>query len=282
MGGNIMKRISLSVLVMFLLVIFGCSSHLENSETPGFVKPRLESKPRILFPKIAKEENYSGDVKALLYISETGAVDKVDILESSGYDVLDQAAVDYFKKFIFKPATGNGKPISCRAIWDMKFKLSDQESTAKDYVKEIMELYNEVATATGEDKDEIKDKILSMHNKFVNSMWNSVNFNEIVAKVVLPDIASDWANLSKAYPLDFILYHDFNVRFPDYHDSSEVKKELVNSLNSDIKYIIQVPASTNGTSSQKQELIYKIKKFVETNYPELLNKVFGFDKVINS
>jgi len=281
-GGVIMKRIFLSVLVMLLLLIYGCSSHLENSESPDFVAPSLESKPRILFPKIAEEENYSGNVKALLYISETGIVYKVDVLESSGYDVLDKAAVDYFTRFIFNPATGNGNPISCRAIWDMQFNLVDQESDAEDYVEEILDLYNEVTIAVGEEKNKIQDNIFSLHNQFVINMWNSANFNETVSKVVSPKIAQEWANVSNAYPLAFLLYHDFTVRFTDYYNLSEVKEELVNSLKSDIQYINQIQVKTNGTSAQKQELIQKIKIFVKAKYPELLKEDLGLDKAINS
>jgi TonB family protein len=259
----------------------GCSSQLENTESQGFVEPSLENKPRLLYPKIAEEENYSGDVKALIYISETGVVSKVDVLESSGYDILDEAAVDYFKRFIFKPATGNGKPISCRAIWNIQFNLVDQKSNAKDYVEEILDLFNEVAVAAGEEKNEIQDNIFSLHKQFVNSMWNSANFNATIAKVVSPEIVKEWTNGLNGYPLSFLLYHDFTARFPDYHNLSEVKKELENSLKSDIEYINQSPARSNGTSVQ-QELLNKIKRFVETNYPNLLNDNLGFDGVINS
>ena len=277
-----MKEIFISIAIMFVRLIFGCSSQLESMKSQGFVEPSLESKPRIIFPKIAEEENYSGDVKALLYISENGSVYRVDVLESSGYKVLDEAAVDYFKRFVFNPATGNGKPISCRAIWDMKFSLVDQKSNAKDYVEEILDLYNEVTVADGDEKDEILDNIFSLHKQFINSMWNSLNFNASVAKVVLPNIAEEWANESNTYPLVFILYHDFNVRYPDYHNSEDINKEIRNSLKSDIEYIIKSPARSNGDSAHKKELLQKIKIFVEMNYPELLNEDLDFDRSINS
>jgi TonB family protein len=281
-GGVTMKRIMLSILTLFLLYVFSCSSQLEQTESQDFVEPTLESKPRISFPRIAEEENYSGNVKVLLYVSETGIVNKVDILESSSYAVLDEAAVDYFKRFVFNPARGKGKPISSRVIWDINFNFVDKESNANDYVEDVMDLYNEVSVAAGEEKNEIQDKIFSLHNQFVNSMWNSANFNATITKVVSPNLTQEWSNVSKTYPLTFLLYHDFSLRFPDYHNSSEVNKELMNALKSDISYINQIPVRTNGTIEQKQELVKRIKKFIEMNYPEYLNSEREIDIQLNS
>ena len=277
-----MNRIYLSFLVMFLLLIFGCSSQLEQSESQDFVEPILESKPRISFPKLAEEKNYSGNVKALLYVSETGIVKKVDILESSGYTVLDEAAVDYFKRFVFNPARGNGKSISCRVVWDIKFDFVDKESNARDYVEDVIILYDEVSLARGKEGNRIQDKIFSLHNQFVNSMWNSTNFNATITKVVSPEIAEEWKISEYTYPLSFLLFHDFVVRFPDYDNIVEVKKTLVNSITSDIKYINQNQAWNSESEVERQELLKKIKAFMERNYPEYLNSEREIDIQLNS
>ncbi len=63
------------------------------------------------YPPLAVQSGIEGEVTVKIFVSESGKVIKVKINKSSGYLVLDSAAVDYSKKLRFKPARQNGNPV---------------------------------------------------------------------------------------------------------------------------------------------------------------------------
>lgn len=72
-------------------------------------KPLKITKPR--YPIIARKMRYEGAVVLDIEVLPDGSVGKVKIVESSGYEVLDKAAVKEVKKWKFIPAVRNGKPV---------------------------------------------------------------------------------------------------------------------------------------------------------------------------
>jgi len=264
-----MKTIIKLLAFLFLLINFGCSNYYDDLQNEGFTNPTIKYQPRLLYPKAAQENSYSGKTEIVLLVSKTGKVDDVQIVKSSGYKVLDSAAVDYSKNLVFNPALVHGQPISSRVKWSVNFKFSNQLLTSESYVQQVRELYNYANSLTGSRRDDVIDKILDLHDQFVNSMWDGPTFNNTIEQVLLPRTSAGWDTLWDGYPLSFFVYQDFIQRYPDYKNLSVVKDKLEKCLWTDIQYIEQDSRNNNVTDKMKEALIMKIKNFIKNNYPDI-------------
>ena len=66
------------------------------------------------YPAASKRMGETGKVMVRAYIDENGAVQDIQLKTSSGYDRLDQAALDTVRRWRFKPGTSNGV---ARPMW---------------------------------------------------------------------------------------------------------------------------------------------------------------------
>jgi len=60
------------------------------------------------YPSRARRMGYEGIVMLKVLVDENGRVDDLTLLESSGYAILDQAALSAVKKWLFEPGTESG------------------------------------------------------------------------------------------------------------------------------------------------------------------------------
>jgi TonB family protein len=86
--------------------------------------PNYELNPKPEYPQIAKRRGYEGLVILNVFVLESGNVGKVEIRKSSGYDVLDNSALDAVKKWVFIPGKRNGHPTSSWVVVPIRFDLT--------------------------------------------------------------------------------------------------------------------------------------------------------------
>lgn len=84
-----------------------------NSEIT-ITNPELISKGDPFYPLDALKNNVEGKVGVKLFIDNDGKVIRSLVEKSSGYSVLDNAAMEYSSRLKFTPAIVNNKPIN---IW---------------------------------------------------------------------------------------------------------------------------------------------------------------------
>jgi protein TonB len=77
---------------------------------PAAPDDRFRNRPPI-YPLEAQNRGEHGSVTLLIHVSDNGTTSGVDILESSGVDLLDQAAVAAVKKWRFHPALKQGQAV---------------------------------------------------------------------------------------------------------------------------------------------------------------------------
>jgi len=83
------------------------------------------------YPAAAKKDNVQGAVWVKTLIDEQGKVAKV-IIQKSDAEVLNQAAVDAVKQWVFKPAVMKGKPVAVWVSIPFRFVLAaDKEKSPK-------------------------------------------------------------------------------------------------------------------------------------------------------
>ena len=77
----------------------------------------------------AAKERVEGTVRIRVLVTTEGTVAKVNVVNSSGNDALDDSAVTCAKKWRFKPALLNGKVIAAWTAFDLNFHLNPAAPT---------------------------------------------------------------------------------------------------------------------------------------------------------
>ncbi len=85
--------------------------------------PELIQSPPPAYPQIAIQRRWEGTVLLRLSITTEGRVGQVEILSSSGYDVLDGEAIRAVRAWRFVPAIRNGYPVSSFVRLPVRFEL---------------------------------------------------------------------------------------------------------------------------------------------------------------
>lgn len=89
------------------------------------VAARLVNRTPPRYPDAARRASQSGVVHLRLQVSTDGKVKLVDVVESSGYPLLDASAVAAAKLWRFEPATENGHPVAEWRRVAVEFRLED-------------------------------------------------------------------------------------------------------------------------------------------------------------
>ena len=77
-----------------------------------------------VYPKLSRKRKEQGTVQLLLLVKRDGQVADIKIQHSSGFDRLDQAAVQAVKKWQFTPAKQDGKAIDYWYEMPINFSLN--------------------------------------------------------------------------------------------------------------------------------------------------------------
>ncbi|HEY4043051.1 MAG TPA: energy transducer TonB [Rhodopila sp.] len=85
---------------------------------PAMPDDRFRNRPPI-YPREAAARGQQGAVLVLIHVSAAGLATGVDVVESSGVSVLDQAAVSAVRKWHFHPAMQAGRAVP----FDMPFRI---------------------------------------------------------------------------------------------------------------------------------------------------------------
>ena len=80
--------------------------------------------PAPTYPPAAQLRKLQGRVVLKVHVLASGQPDSVDVAQSSGYDILDQAAVKAVTAWVFDPAKRGTKPIDGYVNVPINFKLS--------------------------------------------------------------------------------------------------------------------------------------------------------------
>lgn len=85
----------------------------------------VENNPKPSYPYFARTMNYEGLVVVRVEIAADGTAARIEIAESSGYNILDEAAVDTVKEWAFVPAMKDGIAITTWLEIPIRFMLTE-------------------------------------------------------------------------------------------------------------------------------------------------------------
>jgi protein TonB len=75
------------------------------------------------YPAMAVRQGWQGTVLLRVRVLQTGAVESVEVVKSSGKKVLDEAAIHTVERWVFAPSTRGSTPIDGFATVPIEFKL---------------------------------------------------------------------------------------------------------------------------------------------------------------
>ncbi len=81
-----------------------------------------------VYPRIAKQSGWEGTVLLRVAVQPNGRPDTITVQRSSGYEVLDKAAMNALKRWRFHPAKDGNIPIRSLVEIPIKFSLTKQRS----------------------------------------------------------------------------------------------------------------------------------------------------------
>lgn len=84
--------------------------------------------PNPEYPLKARRNNWEGVTVLKILIETDGLVGKVTVFQSSGYEILDKAAVKAVKRWRYRPVLKNGFAVTRQAQVRIKFVLEDEHA----------------------------------------------------------------------------------------------------------------------------------------------------------
>ena len=82
--------------------------------------------PKPHYPAVARQNGWQGRTVLRVEIRSDGRVGTVEVLRSSGYAVLDNAAIEAVRAGEFMPAHVGGKPVSSSVEVPIRFQLVER------------------------------------------------------------------------------------------------------------------------------------------------------------
>jgi TonB family protein len=90
---------------------------------PHEVEPKWLYKPLLEYPEAARSFEYEGSVIIKALLDRDGSVMRIAVMRSSGYPILDSAAVDYIARSKFSPALQHHQPVRVWIGQTITYKL---------------------------------------------------------------------------------------------------------------------------------------------------------------
>ena len=79
--------------------------------------------PKPVYPELARQRGQEGLVYLRASVDENGVLTRLAIEQSSGYSMLDEAALDAVKKWRFRPGNLEGRPVRGTVRIPVEFRL---------------------------------------------------------------------------------------------------------------------------------------------------------------
>jgi protein TonB len=86
-------------------------------------QPNFAVQAAHVYPPEAARRHQQGTIVLMLYINGSGALDKIEIVKSSGFPLLDEAAIREMKLSKFEPVKDGAIPIRSRAQASVTYRL---------------------------------------------------------------------------------------------------------------------------------------------------------------
>ena len=99
------------------------ASHADAPASSDPLPLASHARVRPEYPDISRKRGQEGLVRVLVHVDEKGIPEEAAVAQSSGFSLLDEAALKAVRKWRFTPGLRNGVPVRGRAIVPVEFRL---------------------------------------------------------------------------------------------------------------------------------------------------------------
>jgi len=217
----------------WFIVVFACGIWSCAGTHQRLKPPRLHSEMKLDYPLAAQMDHIEGAVDLGVFVSHTGLPLEVKLLKSSGYSVLDTAALAFTRKVNFEPAEVDGKNISAWTRLVLRYRLTEVPFDRSRWVGDVKHLQKQAtAEADGSAQEGIYRSLYTQYVGLINYADSrpDPSLNDLIRKVIDPSTEAYWQPFFKNYIAVFALWDDFLRRYANSSLAERVKEDLMDSL----------------------------------------------------
>lgn len=219
-------RYGIISIILFLLFM--------NCGTSRFRSPRVIDERKLDYPLSAMLDKVEGNVVVGVFVSADGTAEEVRLLESSGNDDLDNAALEFAKGVKFEPALLDEEPVGAWTKLVMRYKLSEVFFEHDKWFTDVNLLLDRAKKEQDADKKEsilksVYSKYYGMIN-YVERNPDDLSVNGLIRRVVLDSVYNRYRDVARVTQIPFALFEDFVSRFPDSQIVPKAREDLVLQL----------------------------------------------------
>ncbi|MFT3931376.1 MAG: energy transducer TonB [Spongiibacteraceae bacterium] len=104
------------------------ASSSQSAERADMVEPRFDAdylnNPPPIYPRLSRRHREQGVVMLRVHVLPNGAPDRIELQTSSGFALLDEAALEAVRKWKFIPAQAGGKAMAAWVNVPIEFSLN--------------------------------------------------------------------------------------------------------------------------------------------------------------
>lgn len=214
-------------LLPLIILTLGCAS--QSRLKP----PRVASSLPLDYPLSAQLQRLEGEVALTVFVNPQGQSEEVNLSESSGYQVLDEAALKFVEKLDFNPGTLDGKPVGAWTRLVLRYKLTEMVFETERWLAEVRSLQREIdKESTSAARETLLRRLYTNYVgciTYVESQ-NDPAINAAIKTVIAKSTAQYWRPFEEEYAFPFVLFDDFIARYPDSEIIGQARQDLLRHL----------------------------------------------------
>ncbi|HNW59095.1 MAG TPA: energy transducer TonB [bacterium] len=257
---------SIGLLVLLAGLSAGCASH--NRLKP----PRVASEIPLDYPLSAQLQRLEGEVSLTVFVNATGKPEEVSLSESSGYDILDEAALKFVEKLNFNPGTLDEKPVGAWTRLVLRYKLTEMAFEKERWIADVLMLQRDIAK---EENTEQRETLLRrLYTLYVGCMtYVESNDDPVINTTIRMAVARErevlWQPFWDHYAAPFVLFDDFLQRYPQSESAEQARQDLIRYIM-DMEMKIRLKSlKSRRISESAGELLDLLERRLKSLQPEL-------------
>jgi TonB family protein len=218
-----MKR--LSFFILFLISIYSCT-YKKALYAPVLLDYYL------IYPDEARLKGLEGIVLVNVLVDELGRPQNIKLAKSSGIELLDFAALQTAKTFVFSPVMVGDEIRKSWVTVPVEFKFRIVEIEAYEWIGKVKNVQDEIRKSYQEEKVE---ELYNIYKELIYSPRKSlsINTNFYIKQATLKETEKLWEGFWSYYPAVVILFIDIINRFPDSFVSFEAWQDFREYIKED-------------------------------------------------
>jgi TonB family protein len=254
--------------LLIILAGFGidCASHSRLKP------PRVASDIPLDYPLSAQLDRLEGEVSLTIFVNPQGKPEEVSLSQTSGYDILDEAALRFVEKLSFDPGTLDDKPVGAWTRLVLRYKLTEMPFEKERWHADVVTLQREIASATTrEQREPILRRLYTLYVGCVTYVESNEDpsINSLLRTVVSKERVRHWQPFWDTHAAPFVLFDDFLQLYPDSEIAEQARQDLIRYIM-DMEMKIRIKSLKSRRVSQSaSELIGLLENRLKSLQPEI-------------